>query len=282
MRVSSRLVGFLGPMLLGVTLFTGRAQAQNEDPVRWKDQAELSFLLTSGNASSNTFGFKNILERFWGVSSFKFSLGGIRTESGKTVRTASGTPDNYTVSETTDVEVTAENYFVKARYDRRLSEAAFLHAGVGWDRNTFAGIQNRYDFVGGAGRTWFEEENRHLKSDVGLTYTLQDEVGNAPDGEDSFLGVRASIDFLRDLTETTGFASVLVVDENLDSTDDFRSDWANSLTVAMSERFALKASYQILFDNKPALTGVPLGDEEVFVPLDKVDSVFTVAIVANF
>ena len=66
------------------------------------------------------------------------------------------------------------------------------------------------------------------------------------------------------------------------ATEDLRADWTNSLAVAMSEKLALKASLQILFDNEPALTAVPLGDAEVLTPLGKVDSVFTVAIVATF
>ena len=65
-------------------------------------------------------------------------------------------------------------------------------------------------------------------------------------------------------------------------TDDLRLNWTNSLTVAMSTRLALKTSYQILYDNQPALVGVPLGASSVFVPLEKVDTVFSVAIVANF
>jgi hypothetical protein len=73
-----------------------------------------------------------------------------------------------------------------------------------------------------------------------------------------------------------------VVDQNLNRTEDLRADWTNSLAVAMSDRLALKTSLQVLFDNDPALTAVPLGDTEVFAPLGEVDTVFSVAIVANF
>lgn len=59
-------------------------------------------------------------------------------------------------------------------------------------------------------------------------------------------------------------------------------DWTNSLSVAMSERLALRASYQLRFDNLPALTSVPLGEESVQVPLKKSDGALTVAIVVDF
>jgi putative salt-induced outer membrane protein YdiY len=267
-------------VLLG--LFPTSVVAQEETAGGWSDVAEVTFVLTAGNASSSTFGLKNTAERMWEKSSFKLSFGAVRTESGITTRIASGTPENFTVSESTDSEVTAENYFVKSRLDRSLTEAAFIFGGADWDRNTFAGIQNRYGLVSGAGKAWFEEETRRLKTDLGLTYTIQEDVVEDPDGDDSFLGLRGSYDYFRSLTENTDLTSVLVVDQNLEATEDLRADWTNSLAVAMSERLALKTSLQLLYDKDPALTAVPLGDTEVLTPLGKVDTVFTVAIVANF
>jgi putative salt-induced outer membrane protein YdiY len=257
-------------------------QAQEEPAKTWSDVAELTFVMTAGNASSSTFGLKNTLERAWGASSFKISAGAVRTESGTTTRTAVGTPDNFTVNETTETELTAENYFLKSRFDRTLGEAAFLYGGADWDRNTFAGIQNRYGFVGGVGRAFLDEDASELKADVGLTYTIQDDVVEKPDADDGFLGLRGSYDYSRELSETTDLTSVLVVDQNLSTADDTRADWTNSLAVAMSDRLALKTSLQILYDRDPALTAIPLGDTEVLAPLDEVDTVFTVALVVNF
>ena len=269
------------PALLLVLLGASGLRAQEEE-TGWKDVAELTFVLTSGNATSSTFGFKNTADYTWPNAAFKLSAGGVRTRSGTVTRTATGTPDNFTVSKTTDTRTTAESYFLKGRLDRNLSEALFAFGGAGWDRNTFAGVNNRYAFVGGAGRSWFVEDTRHLKTDLGLTYTIQDDVVKNPDVDDSFLGLRASYDYLRKLTDNTEFTSVLVADQNLNETSDLRTDWTNSLAVAMSDRLALKTSYQLLYDKTPALVAVPLGDDEVLVPLGKVDGVFTVAIVASF
>jgi putative salt-induced outer membrane protein YdiY len=282
MKVRRSIKVFLALVAIAPFTHPDALAAQDERPLGWTDVAELTFVMTAGNASSSTFGLKNTAERLWENSSFKLSMGAVRTESGITRRTATGTVDNFSVSETTDSEVTAENYFVKGRFDRALSEAAFLFGGADWDRNTFAGIQNRYGFVTGAGRSWFDEDTRRFKTDLGLTYTIQDDVVANPDADDSFVGLRGSYDFFKKLTETTDFTSVLIVDENLNATDDLRADWTNSLAVAMSSRLALKASLQLLFDNDPAFTAVPLGDTEVLTPLGKTDSVFTVAIVANF
>jgi putative salt-induced outer membrane protein YdiY len=263
-------------------LGTGPLAAQDERTLGWSDVAEVTFVVTAGNATSRTFGLKNTAEHLWERSSFKLSAGAIRTESGVTIRTATGTPESFIVSEDTETEVTAENYFLKSRLDRTLGESAFIYAGADWDRNTFAGIQNRYGFVSGAGRSWFDTDSRRLKTDLGLTYTIQKDVVEAPGGDDSFVGLRASYDFFHKLTETTDLSSLLVVDENLNDTEDLRADWTNSLAVAMSERLALKTSLQILFDKQPSFAAVPLGETQVLTPLDKVDSVFTLAIVMNF
>ena len=269
-------------MFLIAVLWPGTVSAQGERTLGWSDVAELTFVLTAGNASSSTFGFKNTADYLWEKASFKLSAGAVRTESGITTRTAAGTPADFTVTETTATELTAENYFLKSRLDRALGESMFLYGGADWDRNTFAGIQNRYGFVSGAGRSWFDEDTRRFKTDLGLTYTIQDDVVKDPDADDSFFGLRGSYDYFRKLTESAGMASVLVVDQNLSTTEDFRADWTNSLAVSMSERLALKTSLQVLYDKAPALTSVPLGDSQVLTPLGKVDTVFTVAIVASF
>ncbi len=267
------------PLLLFSSFGSARAQ---EAETGWKDVAELTFVLTGGNATSSTFGFKNTADYLWSNAAFQLSAGGIRTNTGRTVRTATGTPDNFSISETTDTETTAENYFLRSRLDRNLSEASFVFAGAGWDRNTFAGVDNRYAFVTGAGRTWFAEDTRKLKTDLGLTYTIQDDVVENPDVEDSFMGLRGSYDYFRKLTGNTDFTSVLVADQNLNETSDLRADWTNSVAVAMSERLALKTSFQLLYDKTPSLVAVPLGDGEVLTPLGEIDTAFTVAIVANF
>jgi putative salt-induced outer membrane protein YdiY len=274
-----------GSILLSVTLlvlgWSGPASAQEKE-LGWRDVAELTLVNTGGNATSTTFGFKNTTDYVWAHASFQLSAGGVRTQSGTVTRTATGTSDNFRITESTDTETTAENYFLRGRLDRDLSPALFVFGGAGWDRNTFAGVDNRYGFVAGAGRAWFSDETKRLKTDLGLTYTLQDDVVEDPDVDDSFLGLKGSLDYFRKLTGNTDFTSVLVADQNLNETSDIRADWTNSVAVSMSERLAIKTSFQILYDKLPALVAVPLGDGEVLTPLGKVDSIFTVAIVANF
>ncbi|MBT8404713.1 MAG: DUF481 domain-containing protein, partial [Gemmatimonadetes bacterium] len=131
---------------------------------------------------------------------------------------------------------------------------------------------------------WSETETFKLRTDVGLTYTIQDDVVEDPSRSDSFAGLRAGYGLTRQLSATTTFASDLIVDENLDDTDDLRADFTNSLAVAMSGSLALKASLQLLYDKQPALEQLPLGTtgDTVFNPLGTTDRVFTLAVVLTF
>ncbi len=260
------------------------AAAQDEKELGWFDKAELTFVTTGGNSSQSTFGLKNSLDRIWPAAALRFQFGGIRTESSVRTRTATGTADDFTIAETSTSTLTAENYFARGRFDKNLSEAFFAYAGAGWDRNTFAGIDNRYGFVGGLGRAWTETETTKFRTDVGVTYTIQDDVVEDATKSDSFAGLRAGYGFFRKLTATTDFTSDLIVDENLDDTDDLRADFTNSVAVSVSSQLALKASLQLLYDKQPALTAVPLGTTgtTVFAPLGTTDRVFTLALVMSF
>ncbi len=252
----------------------------------WADAAELSFVWTAGNASTNTLGLKNTLSAEGGKSKLSFEVGGIRTQSAIETRIANGTTANFTVTETSVSQVMAESYFAKGRYDIAINESAYWFAGSDWSRNTFSGIDSRFTLVSGLGRQWSDTDDFKFQTDLGGTYTVQDNVAVGP--TDSFGGVRFTYDLKKSVTDNSTFTSKLIVDENLKNTDDIRGDWTNSLTVAMSSRLALKTSAQILFDNQPSFLDIPLLEggadlgNTVLSELEKIDSVFTVALVVAF
>lgn len=256
--------------------------AQDAEGFVWENATELSFVATGGNASSSTLGLKGSLLGTNGPNAFKVEVGGIRGETSTTTRTATGTTTDFSVVETTTSQLTAETYFARGRYDREL-DGAFAFAGFGWDRNTFAGIQNRYAGVLGVGRTWYEGDAGRFKTDIGVTYTIQKDVDPAPGADDAFGGLRLTVEATRSISEDVDYASNLLVDENLEDTEDLRTDWTNSVSVALSEALAFKTSLQLVFDNQPALLPVPLSGApagtNVLVEGDKLDRVFTVALV---
>jgi putative salt-induced outer membrane protein YdiY len=271
---------FLSPFVCAVLALPAAAQ----DPFVWENATELSFVTASGNSSSSTLGLKSTLEGANEASGFKLELGGIRANSTLTTRSAVGSPTSFVVTEETREETSAENYFARSRYSHDVGRW-FAFGGAGWERNTFSGINHRVSVVGGLGRTWVDTDNGRFRTDLGATYTIEKPVEDDPTRDERFGGVRATIEARRPLTSTTEISTTLVADENLRDTEDLRLDWLASITVSLTEGLAFKTSYQVLFDNDPALVGVPLFDiggaplGQVRVPSDEVDTFLTISLV---
>lgn len=285
--LARRQRGALLVAALACTTLPARARAQDDrPPPGWYNTTELTAVWAAGNARSSTFGFKNELRRLWEKATLSVQVGGLRTESTMRSRRAVGSATSYQVIDSTTSDVTAENYSARARLDRAISERTFVYASIGWLRNTFAGVESRYTLVGGLGNTWVDRESASLKTDYGVTYTVQNDV--AGDERDTFAGLRFGAEAKKEITATTKYTGALIVDENLDETSDLRVDLTNAIAVTISDGLALKTSLQLLFDNQPSPVriplfgpgGQPLG-EEVTTALKKLDSLFTVALVID-
>lgn len=274
-----RLANVLSLLLLAA--LPAALQAQDDGAFTWENETELAYAQTSGNASTNTLAVSGKLSGEGGPNAVLFEAGGVRAST--TTRRAVGTTGSFV--EDTDTNLSAAAYYAKGRYDRTL-DGIFLFVGAGWERNTFSGFDNRYSGVAGLGRTWVDTDSGHFKTDLGATYTVQKDVDPVPNADDSFAGLRLSIDAKRALTSTTDFSSKLVADQNLEESDDLRADWTNSVAVSISQGLALKVAYQMLYDHQPALVSLNLFDSagtptgsKVQVVGDKLDTVLTVALV---
>ena len=267
------------------------AVAQEEEVEKGLTQsAELSLVNTSGNSESTTFALKYALSKEWEKNRFKGSVAGLRAESDTGGRFAvGGSADDFVVVDPGESEVSAENYSANVRYERDLSEKRYWFVGLGWERNEFAGVANRFVAEAGGGTVWWKKDASHFETSYALTGTRQEDVAPGPDGAESFLGLRLTLDFAKKLSKTTGYAGVLVVDENLDETSDLRANFEQSLAVSISERLKLKTILQVLYDNDPSLEALPLflpdgspSGGTVRVPLDEVDTIFKTALVIDF
>jgi putative salt-induced outer membrane protein YdiY len=274
--------------IAGSLTLSAAGHAQDDKPVGWFFTTEFTAVWTGGNAQSNTLGLDASLRRAWENAELKILGGSVRSQSTLTTRTAVGTPQAFTVEEEETSEKTAESLYLRGRYDHQLSNKFFAFGGVDWLRNTFAGIDSRTLIAVGAGNSWVNTDQMRLKTDYSGTYTFQEDVVDNPFVKTNFPGVRATYDLWWKLTESTELSSVLIGDWNLDNTDDLRLDFTNALPIAVSSRLAFKPSLQLLWRNDPSLTEVPLFDSpggnqsgSVTVPLQKLDSVFKIALVVK-
>lgn len=263
--------------------------AADEPALGWSDKAEMSYVQTAGNSEGSTLGLKNELKRTWAEATFTLRAGAVRAESTTFFRTAVGTPGSFVFVEDKESQLTAENYLLAGRYDRKITERFFWYGGAGWDRNRFAGVENRYVAEGGVGNVWVDTDTVKFKTSYALTYTDQEDVVEVPGSDGSFAGLRLSWDYLHQFGANTTYTNVLVVDDSLEETSDWRANMTNSVAVSMNKRLALKASLQWLYDNQPSFAdvalvdglGVPTGST-VLVELDELDTVFTTSLVINF
>lgn len=274
-------------LLIVMSAFCMPASAEEDKDTGWTDVAELGFVLTTGNSETSSLSLNNTLAKSWDKSAFTLKAGALRVET--TTTTFSGnTPATFAITEESDT--TAEKYFLNGRFDREITERMFWFAGAGWDRNELAGIENRYGVFGGVGNIWVDSETVKFRTDYALTYTDQTDIDPAPGFEDNFLGLRFSWEYFHKFGENTTYGNDFIVDENLDETSDLRGDMTNWLAVAMSKRLALKVSLQTLYDNEPSVTRYtldygtpdPADDEDLFIPFDDLDNIFTVSLVVNF
>jgi putative salt-induced outer membrane protein YdiY len=277
----------LGALQLAVCVVPGRS-ALIQDSLGWSYTAKVTAVWAAGNSESNTFGLGSTLRNLRERSELRFDAGALRTESGIRTRRAVGAPGAFRVEERTDREKTAESYLLRGRLDRKVSDRFLLYAGADWLRNTFAGIESRLLLVAGAGNIWAASDDFRFKTNYGVTVTFQEDVVDDPGRNSTFPGARFSWDLLRRLTSTTKFESVLITDVNLDRTDDVRVDFTNGLSVAIASAIALNPSLQLLWRNDPALSEIDLftsgglpTNTTVLVPLKKLDSFFTLALVVT-
>ena len=274
-----------------VLLLPFSAAAQDEAPKRtWTDEAELALVLTTGNTETLSLGLKNTLKGEWDRSSFRLKLSALRSEDTDRSRLALGTADDFRVETTKDTNLTAEAYELATRYERRFGERNSWFAEAGWQRNEFAGVRNRYRLLSGLKTQWKDADRVRFSTDVGLSWTKQDDVVEDPARDDSWMGFRFGWELWARVGKNGEYGNDLILDLNLNETDDLRLDMTNWFAVSFTERLALKLTHQLLYDNQPSLEQIDLFDPadpttpigKVPVELDSTDTIFQASLVVRF
>lgn len=276
-------------MVLVLALAAGLAAAvppEDGEPTPWKDSAELSYVVTGGNASTSTFSLSNTLKKGWGKDALTIRTFILRSNADTTTRSAVGTETDFQVQEQEIERLVAENYLMAAQYDRWITKRLLAQAQLGWDRNRFAGVAGRVILTAGAGWAVIDAKKTQVKTEAGVTYTLRRYVGQSTT---SFAGFRVNLMGSYQPMEKSAIMTQFIFDDNLKNTVDWRFDWTNSVTASISKSFALKTSVRFLYAHLPALESVPLltpaGEPTglfVQVPLHKLDTFFTTSLVINF
>jgi len=280
-----------GSLLSGTVFCAEDGAAAGEPAKKWSHSSELSLVSTSGNAETSTFGLRHESIRSWTKGELSLKVGGIRTETTSITRFAVGTEENYVGFEIKDKEVSVETYYLKGRYNRKITERLFWYAALGWDRNIPAGIENRYMVDGGVGNIWADGERFKFSTDYALTYTDRTETYEDPRAPSQFVGALVGLDLMKKFGKVGQYDLGLDLGANLEETSDWDGVWTNAISVTMTKKLGLKIGLDFHYRNKPALDlvpliGIPDPEEPVIaiVPLEResLDTYFTTALVVNF
>jgi hypothetical protein len=257
----------------------------------WSGDADLSMVVAEGNSTSESLGFESTLRRRSEFSLFRFRLQATQVDSADDrfrqlvpgVRWLPGAgppPDAPTTLVKPASENDVERYLVEARlesdvpsgFGRRLPGFFRWHAGVTWDSNRDAGIVGRTIAFAGLGHTWWDFEDLHFRSSYGLSWTERREEKPDPEKEDSFPGWRLDWDFMKKFgrEDSTSFEHSWVVNGNFIDSADYSMEMVNALSVAISDRLALRVSLQWLYNNEPALEDIDVVVQSVIVDPDGV------------
>jgi len=252
----------------------------------WGATAEVSYVVTGGNTATSALSLGTTLSRKWTNDTLVFKGFILKSNATTTTRTARGTVDDFVILEEAITRKVAENYILAGQYDRRISKKLLGQVGLSWDRNRFAGVDDRVIVTTGLGYAWIEKTRTQIKTSAGVTYTVRQYVG---EDWSSFAGFRFSLNGEQKVLDNSKLLTLFVFDENLQEMRDWRFDWVNSVTASISKSMALKLSLRMLYGNVPALQMLPLFDDlglptglAVPYPLKKLDTFLTTSIVINF
>jgi putative salt-induced outer membrane protein len=243
-----------GAVVLAVWILLASASiAGAEEPSKngkaWSEQAELSFVNTTGNTKTTSLAGKNLLAyKFTPRTVGSWKIGALYSkDSGRT---------------------TAENYATELRLDWLYTERIYTYVLAGWNKNRFAGIDQRYYGGGGMGYKFLLGPKHFLVGEAGLNYTMEDYI----DGSDSdFLTGRAFAKYEYAITKKNRFSQSLEYLYDFSDSAHYKLNSETALVASLTDIFSLKAGYTVRYDHKP----VPAG-------LKQTDTLLSAALVANF
>ena len=236
--------GALGALLIA----PGSASAQENagPPERaWSNEPERACVNASGNAGGRTFAAGDRVAYNWTYSESRFKVDCYRA----TTRQRFLFNEGGGVRQQLVTETTAELYDVALQFRRNFIGELFWYVGGSWYRNRFAGIENTYNGNGGVGLRFLETDATLVSGEIGLGVTREAQTQGLTR---SFAVVRGAFEWKQTLTDTTDFEVGGEGLWSLSNTDDLRVNATAALTARISGQLAMRASYDVRFDNDPA------------------------------
>ncbi len=234
---------------IGILVFIAFSSSVRAEEKKWSDEAELSFVDAGGNTETTTLSAKNHLkylfteqlEGEWKLSALYGQTGG---------------------------EKNAENYSTNLRMNYLFTKRFYAAGNVGWEKDEFAGIDNRYYLGPSVGYKFLTGPKHLLLGETGLDYVKEEYTDNT---DNNFIRGRIYGQYVYAFSEKTKLKKTLEFLYDFNDSQNFNINSETSLTTLLSDQFSLKTSYEVKYDNDPTPE-----------TLHETDTILSVALVVNF
>ena len=222
----------IGALVFGACCLVGGAFGQEAEQDRgWKLGAGLSYISTSGNSDTSSWGLAVDWEREFALWNVKSGFSALQT-----------TENNETV---------AEKHRVYRKGDREISNNLALTAGLRGERNRFAGIDLHSTF--NLGVAWKVVESRAWKFETSGSATWNHENQVEGGADENNVGLLLSTLSQVAISESASTTQALLVEPSIEDSDDYRVELAVSLEASLTQVLALKIGFNSRYDNAPVL-----------------------------
>ena len=215
--------------------------------------SDLGFVSVSGNTSVTSLNAGERLVRRVAPWEFKQDFG--------------------TVYGRTEGEESSNSWRTSLRGDYGLSSHFALYARTSFDRNKFAGIKSRFAEGVGAVAKLLATDVDQLGLEGGFEVTQQ---RNLDGTDDNFNSLRGATSWKHSFSKATYFFQAVEVLPNLDESKDLRVNSETTVVAPLSAHVGMKLSYQVRFDNLPALNAAGTA------PLRKSDRILSTGIQISY
>ena len=258
--------------------------ADGEEERKWTNNMDLSAIWTDGNSESASFGFDNKYTYTDDKFKFTWNVDVDRVETTSLSLQATSTDSGPIVEEIRTTETTTESYDTDLEYSREMSERTSWYIALGLSRNVPSGYNSRLTPELGLTTNWIKEDSKTFSTSYGFSQTLEDPVSEGDD--DSYTSGVLSYDFMYKFGNAQ-FDQDFKTSIQISGSSGWVTELKNSLSVAMTNRLALKISLDLNYDDNPnsvdvTIVGGPFDGSEVAYPKEELDTTFNASLSINF
>ena len=230
--------------------------AVHAEDKKWSNETEFSFVYTGGNTDVITLSAKNLLTyKFAENIVGAWKLGALYGE--------------------TDGVKNSERFYTDVRGDNLINEALYAALLAGWLQDEFAGLDSRYYIGPAVGYKFINGPDHFLSAEVGADYVNEEFTSGSPDSRDYARG-RALGLYEYAINAKNKFTQSLEYLYDFSESDNYGINSVTGLISSISDVFSLKITYEVAYDNEPAL------DASTGNKLDDTDTILSATLVVNY